>query len=112
MNGTLYFCQGTSAGRKGVEFHNVSSLANFLGEHCCRNLSAFHALTGSDFTYSFFRRTKFRSFTIMMNLKKAKCRSTSDHQLDTLGSNDPNYEQLRDFVLHTIYNRPLSEKSP
>ena len=69
MEGTLYFRQGTSKGH-GTQYHDVSSLANFLGEHCCKNLPGFHAITGCDFIYPFFRRTKHQSFSMMINLKK------------------------------------------
>ena len=49
---------------------------------------------------------------MMMNLKKTKKRITSIHLLDTPGSEDTNFSQIIDFVLHTIYNRPIQEKYP
>ena len=48
---------------------------------------------------------------MMMNLNNAKNRTTSYHLLDTLGTNDPDITKLINFILHTVYNRPLREKS-
>ena len=109
MKGTLYFRQGVG---NDIEYHDVSSLATHLGEHCCKNIPSFHALTGCDFTYPFYRRTKFQSFTMMMNLKKTRKRSTTVDLLDTLGTHNPNYDEIIDFILHTVYNRPSTEKTP
>ena len=53
MNGTLYFRQGTTNNKDGKMYHNVTALAHLLGRKYCVNLPSFHALTGSDFTYSF-----------------------------------------------------------
>ena len=58
MEGELYFRQGKSTVGKGIEYHNVTSLAALLGDESCRALPAFHALTGCDFTYPFFQRSK------------------------------------------------------
>ena len=55
MKGTLFFRQGKGT---GLEYHNVSSLGEVLGEQCCKNLPAFHALTGCDFTFSEEQNTK------------------------------------------------------
>ena len=101
MKGALYFRQGVSS---NLEFHNVTSLASYLGERCCDNLPSFHALTGCDFTYPFFRRTKTTAFTMMMNLKNAKKCSATVNQLDSLGTRNPDFEVIIDFILHTIYN--------
>ena len=70
MHGELYFSQGKVTVGKGIEYHNVSSLASHLGAACCGILAGFHALTGCDFTYPFFRRTKYTAFSMMMNVKK------------------------------------------
>ena len=72
MHGDLFFRQGKSTIGKGIEYHNVSSLASYLGEECCRILPGFHALTGSDYTFPFYRRSKYLSFSSMMNLKKVE----------------------------------------
>ena len=48
---------------------------------------------------------------MMMNLKNAKKRSVTVNQLDSLGTRNPDLEVIIDFILHTIYNRPLKEKS-
>ena len=74
MKGTLYFRQGKTSMGKGIEYHNVSAMASFLGEQCCKVLPAFHALTGCDVTYPFFGRSKFTAFSMMINLKNAKNR--------------------------------------
>ena len=112
MKGVLYFRQGKNTTGSGIEYHNVSALAEVLGKHCCKNLPAFHALTGCDFTYPFFRRAKYQAFVMMMNLRKAKKRLPSVHLLVSLGTFDPNFSEITDFVLHTIYNRPRTELSP
>ena len=109
MKGTLLFRQGTSS---CIEYHNVSALAEHLGYECCKNLPGFHALTGCDFTYPFYGRSKNRAFNMMMNISKSKKRNTTYHLLDSLGSIEPNFEDLTKFVLNTIYNRPLHETSP
>ena len=49
---------------------------------------------------------------MIMNLNESKKRSTTYHLLDTLGTNDPDITKITDFILHTVYNRPLREKSP
>ena len=114
MKGNLYFRQGCNNVGKGIEYHDVSALANHLGSDCSTNLLAFHALTGCDVTYPFFRRSKTQAFTMMMNLKNTKNRQISIHLLDTLGTVTfiPNIDEIMDFILHTVYNRPIREKSP
>ena len=72
MKSTLLFRQGTS-----IEYHNVSALAEHLGYECCKNLPAFHALTGCDFTYTFYGRSKNRAFNMMINISKSKKRNTT-----------------------------------
>ena len=109
MKGTLFFRQGKGT---DLEYHNVSSLGEVLGEQCCKNLPAFHALTGCDFTYPFFRRTKYQAFVMMMNLKKGKNRMVSVKPLDSLGTAEPNFIEIIHFIIHTVYNRPRNETSP
>ena len=110
MKGDLFFRQGRSTG-KGLEYHNVRSLAEKLGDECCKNLPAFHALTGCDFTYPFYRRSKYQSFVNMMNLKNSKSRRNSVGLLDSLGTLEPDVKKISDFVIHTMYNRPIKENS-
>ena len=83
MKGTQLFRQGTSY---CIQYHNVSSLAEHLGDECCRSLPAFHAITGSDFTYPFYGRSKNRAFNMMVNINKSKNLSTTYPLLDSLGS--------------------------
>ena len=111
MHGDLYFRQGKSTIGKGIEYDNVSSLASYLGEECCRILPGFHALTGSDFTNPFFRRSKNQSFSLMMNLKKSRNRLASLHLLDTLRTDDVNSDDVIEFILRTLYNRPKKEET-
>ena len=103
IQGILYFRQGTSTSKAGITDHNVTALADYLGR-CCANLPGFHALTGSDSTFPFFRRSKFQVF-------KRMCKDMTTKLLDTLGGDDPNIQDIIKFVLYTIYNRPKSEKS-
>ena len=62
----LYFRQGTSSSKAGIIYHNVSAAASEFGESLCKILSSFHALTGSDFTKTFYRRSKIQSFKKML----------------------------------------------
>ena len=87
MKGALYFREGVSS---SLEFHNVIPLTSHLGERCCDNLPSFHAQTGCDFTYPFFRRMKTTAFTMMMNLKNVKTHSVTVNLLDSLGTKSPN----------------------
>ena len=96
MYGDLYFRQGKSTVGKGIEY--VSSLASYLSEECCRILPGFHALTGSDFIFS-----------LMMNLKKGRCRTTTMHLLETLGTGDVNHDDVTEFIHRTVYNQPRKE---
>jgi len=112
MHGELYFRQGKVTVGKGIEYHNVSSLASHLGAACCGILPGFHALTGCDFTYPFFRRTKYTAFSMMMNVKKNRKKGVTLHLLDSLGTENVNYDDVIDFIIHTVYNRPAKEKTP
>ena len=62
----LYFRQVTSSSKAGIIYHNVSAAASEFGESLCKILSSFHALTGSDFTKTFYRRSKIQSFKKML----------------------------------------------
>ena len=69
-------------------------------------LPAFFFLTGSDFTNPFFGRTKVTSFKkLLLNVMYCS-------KLDTLGTESVNIDDITDFILHIIYNRPLHEKTP
>ena len=54
----LHFCQGTSLNKVGITYHNLSVAASEFGESICKILPSFHALTGLDFTQTFYRRSK------------------------------------------------------
>ena len=58
---TLYFRQGTKSSKAGISYHNITALGGMLGQRICNILPSFHALTGSDFTRTFFRRSKIQS---------------------------------------------------
>ena len=95
MFGYLYFRQGTT-NRGGVTYHNVGSLIGHLEGNICKTLISFHALTSSDFTF----------YKVMVN----KTKSVS--LLNSLGSQYPNLDEIADFVIHTVYNRPKKINSP
>ena len=103
IKGTLYFRQGTNS--RGITYHNVTALAHGLGKECCTNLPGYHTLTGGDFTYPFFRRTKFQGFKKMQKMNR------SIELLETLGTPEPNIQEISNFILYVIYNRPKKEKS-
>lgn len=102
----IYFRQGTKSSKAGITYHNVTVLAETLGLDICNILPAFHALTGSDYTNPFFRRSKIRSFKKLLKLPD-KCAL-----LTSMLSGKADVDQVTDFVLHIIYNRPLREKTP
>eukprot|EP00112_Aurelia_sp_Birch-Aquarium-sp1_P019949 Seg5032.1 transcript_id=Seg5032.1/GoldUCD/mRNA.D3Y31 product="hypothetical protein" protein_id=Seg5032.1/GoldUCD/D3Y31 len=92
--------------KQGITYHDIKSLAASLGESICEALPAFHALTGCDYTMPFFRRSKFSIF------KKVLKNPRSCDLLLSLQSQEADEEQLVDFVLHIVYNRPQKEKIP
>lgn len=102
----LYFRQGTASSRTGITYHNIRALAGHLGENICSVLPAFHALTGSDYTQPFFGRSKFKCFQ-----KMQKNPETSE-KLKTLNNLDADQYEITDFILHVIYNRPITERTP
>ena len=104
-NEALYFRQGTTSSRDGITYHNVTSLSSHLGEKICAILPAFYSLTGSDFTKTFFRRSKINSF------KKLLSKPESINLMSSMSADDFDIEKVTYFVLHIIYNRPKREKS-
>ena len=102
----LYFRQGKSRDKTGIEYHDVHSLARHLEPEICSILPAFHSLTGTDFTNPFFGRTKVTAFKKLL-LKRIYCL-----KLQSLGSESVNMDDVIDFILRIIYNRPLTEKTP
>ena len=106
VHSKLYFRQGKTKDKSGIEYHDIHSAANHLGPDICGILLPFHALTGSDFTHPFYGRTKVTSFKKLLK-NKVYCM-----KLATLGTESVNIEEVIDFVLHIIYNRPLKEKTP
>ena len=79
----LYFCQGTSSSKASVTYHNVSAAASEFGETACKILPSFHALTGSDFTETFYHRSKrlqknvyptiSNKYIIFFSYRKSRC---------------------------------------
>lgn len=49
----IYYRQDKSTGKDGTAFHEINSLAGYLGESICNALLAFHVLTCSDYTSTF-----------------------------------------------------------
>ena len=105
-NVNIYFRQGTKASKAGVTYHNVTKLAKTLGKDICNILPAFHALTGSDYTNPFYRRSKIQSFKKLFKLQ-SKC-----SLLQSLMTGNANVEDVISFIIHIIYNRPLRERTP
>ncbi len=105
-NGQVYVRQGTTSSKDGITYHNIKALTEHLGDGICKTLPAFHALTGSHFTQPFFGRSKYRSF-------KKMCQNLdSTLLLSSLSSAESHVDEVTDFVLHIIYNRPKKEKTP
>ena len=102
----LYFRQGKAKDKDGTSYHDIHAIAAHLGKGICRIIPAFHTLTGSDFTNPFFNRSKIKAFKKML-------KTPNSHKLLlSLLSGQPNIDEVTDFVLHIVYNRPLKEKSP
>ena len=101
----LYFRQGKSTDKAGITYHDVSSLAEKLGVEVCLIILCFHALTGSDFTFAFYYRSKITVFRKMLKTKD------SWKLLRSLSTVHPNIEDVTRYVLYIVYNRPLREKS-
>ena len=100
----LYFRQGTSSSKAGITYHNVSTAANEFGESMCKILPSFHALTGSDFTKTFYRLSKIQSF------KKILTQPSAINLLPSLATVRVDVAQIIDFVLHIVYNRQKRAK--
>ena len=102
----LYFRQGTSSSKAGITYHNVSATASEFGESICKTLPSFHALTGSDFSKTFYRLSKIQSF------KKMLTEPLAINLLSSLATVRVDVAQIIDFVLHIVYNKPKREKTP
>ena len=96
-NGKIYFRQGTSSSKQEITYH-VTALANELGNDICNALPAFHALTGSDFTRTFYRRFKIQS------LKKLMKTPSKADLLRSLQTENATVSEVTDFVIHIIYS--------
>ena len=88
----LYFRQGTSSSKAGITYHNVSAAASEFGESVCKILPSFHALTGSDFRKTFYRRSTIQSF------KKMLTQLSAINLLSSLATVRVNVAQIIDFV--------------
>ena len=102
----LYIRHGVRNSKNGIQYHDVISLSNCLGPRICKVLPAFHALTGCDYTRPFFGRTKYGTFKKM--LKSPKCADL----LLTLTTTDVNMGEVVDYILHVVYGRKRSERTP
>ena len=101
----LYFRQGKTKDKDGVNYHDICAIAVHLGKEICQILPCFHTLTGSDFTNLFFSRSKIKAVKKMLETSK------SHKLLLSLLSGQPNIEEVTNLVSHIVYNRPYKEKS-
>ena len=97
---------GTLSSKDGILYHDVTSLHNHLGDNICRIMPGFHALTGSDYTYPFFGRSKYGIF------KKMSQVPGSEDLLSSFSSDSVNEKKIVDFVLYIVYNRKQTETTP
>ena len=101
-----HFRQGTSSSKAGITYHNVLAAASEFGESICKILPSFHALTGSDFSKTFYRRSKIQRF------KKMLTQPPLINLLSSLATVRVDIAQIINLVLHIVYNRPKREKTP
>ena len=52
-------------GKNNLRFINVNSIYSELGETLCKALPAYHALTGCNYTASFFKKSKVRLLKLL-----------------------------------------------
>ena len=102
----VYFRQGKHSDKSGITYHEILPLADYLGNSVSSILPAFHALTGCDYTTPFFGRTKFTCF------KKMLARPETIQVLESLKNENANISHVVEFILHIIYNRRKTEKTP
>ena len=102
----LYLRHGTQSSKDGITYHDVTSLYNHLGDIFCRILPVFHALTGSDYIFPFFRHSKYDIFKKILQVP------FSAELLSSLSTSSVNVNVIIDFVLHIVYNRKQTEKTP
>ena len=101
----VLFRQRKLSNKDGILYTEFKLLAEQLGEDVCKELPAFHILTGSDNTSSCFGKTKYTCFKRMI----ADLESCSF--LKYLNHPNANIGEVIEFVLQVIYNRPNSEKT-
>ena len=102
----VYLREGLNKSREGIRYHDITTLRINLGPELCDILPGFHALTGCDYTRSFYGRSKFVIFKkILKNTQLCKL-------LTSLSSQSIDSCYLIDFVLHVVYGRDKSEKTP
>ena len=101
----VYFRQGKTTDKDGILYNQIQPLAEYFGEDVCSALPAFHVLTGSDYTSTFFGKTKYTCF------KRMLARPETCHLLNSLNTSVANVDEVSEFVLRVIYNRPRKEKT-
>ena len=101
----VFFRQGKSSDKEGIMYTEIYPLAEQLGEDVCEVLPAFHILTGSDYTSSFFGKTKYTCFKRMISHPE------SCSLLKSLNHPNANIGEVIEFVIRIIYNRLKSEKT-
>ena len=101
----VFFRQGKSSDKKEIPCTEIYPLAEQQGEDVCEVLPAFHVLTGSDYTSSFFGKTKYTCF------KRMIAHPESCSLLKSLNHPNANIGEVIEFVLRIIYNCPKSEKT-
>ena len=105
FHSNVFFRQGKTSDKDGILYTEIQPLADHLGEQVCSVLPAFHILTGSDYTSTFYGKTKYTCF------KRMVARPDSMFLLNSLSSPNANISEVSEFVLRVIYNRPKQEKS-
>ena len=105
IKSNVFFRQDKVNDKDGKTFHDARSIANTLGPEICPILPCFHALTGSDYTFPFYFRSKIQVLMKMLAM------SNSHLLLQSMLTETPVIADVVDFVLRIVYNRPKKGKT-
>ena len=101
----VFFQQEKSSYKEVILYTEIYPLAEQLGEDVCEAVPAFLVLSGSNYTSSFFGKTKYTC------IKKMIVHPESCSLLKSLNHASANIGEVIELVLWTVHNHPKSEKT-